>query len=101
VLVAAVVALVVEVRVMLPLTEPGVAADVAAVVLTAVVAPEVVAAVVVDPVVLAVPLDEPSLAPPQPASANDRANAQGSISRFAARPAGASVYDDSSCSCVA
>jgi hypothetical protein len=111
---------VVEVRVMLPLTEPVVAAVVVAAVVVAavveaavvavvvlaavvlaVVASEVVEAAVVVPVELEVPLDEPSLELPQPASAKDMVNAQGRISRFAARLAEASAYDDSSCTCAA
>jgi len=104
---AAAVTLVVEVRVTLPVTEPVVAAVVVAAVVVlatvvlAVVVFEVVAAVVAAPVVLEVPLDEPSLEPPQPTSANDMVNAQGRISRFAARLTEASAYDDSSCTCAA
>jgi hypothetical protein len=108
--VPAVVPVVVEVRVTLPLTEP---VDVLAVVVAAVV--PVVAAVIAEAVVVAaavvaaavvaaaadvplVPLDEPSLElPPQPASARDTDNAQGRITRVAARLAKASAYDDSSC----
>jgi hypothetical protein len=102
---------VVEVRVMLPLTEPVVAVVVAAVVaaaavvlaavVLAVVASEVVEAAVVAPVVVEVPLDAPSLELPQPTSARDMDNAQGRISRFAARLTEASACDDSSCTCAA
>ena len=110
------VVVVVEVRVMLPLTEPVVAAVVVAAVLVAavvvaaavlaavvlaVVASAVVEAAAVVPVELEVPLDEPSLELPQPASAKDMVNAQGRISRFAARLAEASAYDDSSSTCAA
>ncbi len=112
VVVAVAVPLVVGVRVMLPLTEPVVAAVVAAVALAAAVVAVVLAAVlpaagVVSDVVAAVvaapvvALEEPSLEPPQPAIANDMVNAQGRISRFAARLIEASAYDDSSCTCAA
>jgi hypothetical protein len=85
VVLAAVVPVVVvaEVRVMLPLTEPVV---LPAAVVVAVVLPVVEAAVdaaVAAPVVALVPLEELSSELPQPASARDMDNAQGTISRFA------------------